>query len=161
MRKISLEELGDFLQQPRLATLATYKKDGSVLLSPVWYEWDGEFFWVSTSEGDIKDRHIQRQQLVSLCIGEEAAYPGRVVDASGLATKLPDPGGEGLRRIATRYLSGDVAERWMAQYPTFTWILFRIKPERLRLLDHRDEPILAEAVPQEPAGRTGVGQVTT
>jgi PPOX class probable F420-dependent enzyme len=151
MRKITLDDLGDFLQQPRLATLATYKKDGSVLLSPVWYEWDGEHFWVSTGDGDIKDRHIQRRPLVSLCIGEEASYPGRVVDASGIAIKLPDPGGEGLRRIATRYLGADVAERWMAQYPTVTWILFRIKPERLRLLDHRDEPILTEAVPQERA----------
>jgi PPOX class probable F420-dependent enzyme len=151
VRKITMEELGDLLEQPRLATLATYKKDGTILLSPVWFEWDGEYFWVSTGEGDIKDRHIQRQPLVSLCIGEEAAYPGRVVEASGLASKMPDPGGAALRRIASRYLGAEVADRWMALYPTVTWILFRIKPDRMRLLDHRDETVLAEARPQEPS----------
>ena len=43
MRKnLPVEELGDFLEQPFNATLATYRRDGSVLLSPVWYDSDAE-----------------------------------------------------------------------------------------------------------------------
>jgi hypothetical protein len=42
------EELGDLLEQPLVAVLATYRRDGSVLLSPVWHQWrDGGFDVVS------------------------------------------------------------------------------------------------------------------
>jgi hypothetical protein len=36
---LSIDELGDLLERPFNATLATYRRDGSVLLSPVWHEW--------------------------------------------------------------------------------------------------------------------------
>lgn len=45
MRKgLTPEELGDLLELPLVAVLATYRRDGSVLLSPVWHQWrDGGF----------------------------------------------------------------------------------------------------------------------
>jgi hypothetical protein len=33
-RKLAIEELADLLELPLLAVLATYRRDGSVLLSP-------------------------------------------------------------------------------------------------------------------------------
>ena len=93
MNRVSAEVLGDFLQQPWLATLATYRKDGSVLLSPVWWEWDGEAFQISVDDGDWKEKHVRRNSRVSLCIAEEASYPGRAMEATGLAELIPDPDG--------------------------------------------------------------------
>src|SRR5438128_1616426 len=46
MQRIDIAEVGDLLQQPWLATLATYRKSGQVLLSPVWFEWTDEAFLV-------------------------------------------------------------------------------------------------------------------
>jgi hypothetical protein len=41
-------ELGDLLERPRVAVLATYRRDGTVLLSPVWHEWCDNGFNVVT-----------------------------------------------------------------------------------------------------------------
>ena len=39
MRKgLAPEDLGDLLEQPSVAVLPTYRRDGTVLLSP-WHEW--------------------------------------------------------------------------------------------------------------------------
>jgi hypothetical protein len=37
-RDIPLAELAEFLALPLVAVLATYRRDGSVLLSPVWHQ---------------------------------------------------------------------------------------------------------------------------
>ena len=43
-RDLQLSDLADFLALPRVAVLATYRHDGTVLLSPVWHTWrDGGF----------------------------------------------------------------------------------------------------------------------
>jgi hypothetical protein len=43
-KNLGPDDLGDLLEQPLVAVLATYRRDGTVLLSPVWHEWqDGGF----------------------------------------------------------------------------------------------------------------------
>jgi PPOX class probable F420-dependent enzyme len=151
MQRIDIAELGDLLQQPWLATLATYRKNGQVLLSPVWFEWTGDAFLVSLVHGDAKELHLRRNPQASLVIAEEAAYPGRVLEASGTTTVTADPNAEGIIRIATRYLGEEVARRWVGLYPEMPWDLMRLVPERMRALDHRNVPVLREAQPQYPA----------
>ncbi len=145
MRKITIDDLGEMLRQPWLATLATYRKDGTVLLSPVWFEWDGEAFIVSVVGGDGKERHIRTDPRVSLCIAEEETFPGRLIEASGRATLKPDAGAAGIRRIATRYLGPELTDRWIEQYGSFDWQLMRLVPEKVRAIDHRDEGFLRDA----------------
>lgn len=151
MRRVELSELGDMFEQPWLATLATHRLDGTVLLSPVWWEWDGEAVWVSIPEGDIKDRHIVRDPRVSISLAEEASFPGRGVEIGGTAERHADPGGVGLRRIATRYLGVAVADEWLKQFGDMSWILIRVAPSRVRAWDHLDEPLLRDATPVWPA----------
>lgn len=147
---LSVEELGNALQQPWLATLATYRKDGTMLLSPVWFEWDGEAFLVGLVKDDWKEKHIRRNPRVGLCIAEEASYPGRVCEAWGVATIEPDPGGVAMRRIASRYLGDEMGDEWVDQWAEygFDWQLMRLRPDRLRALDHRDELNLLKAQPK-------------
>jgi hypothetical protein len=38
--------LGDVLERPLVAVLATYRRDGTVLLSPIWHEWRDNGFSV-------------------------------------------------------------------------------------------------------------------
>jgi hypothetical protein len=43
-RDLTMDDLGDLAELRLLAVLATYRPDGTVLLSPVWHEWrDGGF----------------------------------------------------------------------------------------------------------------------
>jgi PPOX class probable F420-dependent enzyme len=150
MQRISIEMLGDLFEQPWLATLATYRKDGTVLLSPVWFEWDSEAFLVSLVHGDWKELHLRRNPRASLLIAEEASYPGRAVEASGIVSVTPDPEGQAIRRIAARYLGDSLGGRYVSQYPELEWDLMRLVPDKLRALDHRNVPFLALAEPQYP-----------
>lgn len=51
---LSPGDLGDLLELPLLAVLATYRRDGTVLLSPVWHEWRDNGFNVVTQSRDGK-----------------------------------------------------------------------------------------------------------
>jgi PPOX class probable F420-dependent enzyme len=150
MQRISVEALGDLFEQPWLATLATYRKDGTVLLSPVWFAWDGTVFLVSLVHGDWKELHLRKNPRASLLIAEEASYPGRALEAAGTASVTSDPGGAAIRRIAARYLGEELGERYVSQYPDLEWDLMRLVPDRMRALDHRNVPFLALAEPQYP-----------
>jgi PPOX class probable F420-dependent enzyme len=150
MQRIGIEMLGDLFEQPWLATLATYRKNGTVLLSPVWFDWDGEAFLVSLVHGDWKELHLRRNPRASLLIAEEASYPGRALEAAGTASVTPDADTSAIRRIATRYLGDSVGNRWVSQYPELVWDLMRLVPDSMRALDHRNVPFLADAEPKYP-----------
>ena len=57
---LSIADLDGFLDRPHVAVLATLRADGSVLLSPIWYEWvDGGFnLWVEKT--NAKTLHLRR-----------------------------------------------------------------------------------------------------
>jgi len=69
-RDIPLSELDDFLALPLVAVLATYRQDGSVLLSPVWHQWRDGGFDVVSSPNDIKVRHLRRDPRASILVYE-------------------------------------------------------------------------------------------
>src|SRR5262249_54419069 len=69
-RGLGIVDLGDLVELPLLGVLATYRRDGSVLLSPVWHEWrDGGFNVVTTSRG-VKARHLRRDSRAGLVVCE-------------------------------------------------------------------------------------------
>ncbi|MGA7087521.1 MAG: pyridoxamine 5'-phosphate oxidase family protein [Candidatus Dormiibacterota bacterium] len=148
MRKVELPQLGEMLEQPWLATLATYRKNGTVMLSPVWFEFDGADFIVSLVAGHGKERQIRDDPRVTLCIAEEETFPGRVIEVSGTGTVGPDVGAEGILRIATRYVGAALARKYVDHYGGFEWLLLRLAPQRIRALDHRDEPLMRGAEPK-------------
>ncbi len=86
---LSIEELNGFLEEPVVAVLATLRKDGSVLLSPVWHEWrDGGFnVWVGAD--DVKARHLRRDPRASILVAESQP-PLRGVEVRGVARIIED-----------------------------------------------------------------------
>ena len=103
MRKdLTIDDVGDLVELPLLATLATYRPDGSVLLSPVWHEWrDGGFNVVTTRSG-VKARHLRRDSRASIVVGEHS-LPYRGVELRCGARLLPASVHEAVQ-IASRYL---------------------------------------------------------
>jgi pyridoxamine 5'-phosphate oxidase-like protein len=75
---LRVDDLGDLLEQPIVTVLATYRADGSAMLSPVWFEWrDGEFnVWVGGAN-DGKARHVAADSRVRIVVHEQTLpYPG-------------------------------------------------------------------------------------
>jgi PPOX class probable F420-dependent enzyme len=57
-----------FLNERPHAIVATIMSDGRPQLTPNWYWWDGERFWVSTLDWTVKVRNAKRDPRVTLCI---------------------------------------------------------------------------------------------
>jgi PPOX class probable F420-dependent enzyme len=120
-----------------VAVLATYRRDGSVLLSPVWHEWrDGGFDVVTGSRG-VKARHLRRDPRASIVVCDDAPpYRGLELRGTALLEPLDDP--ETVRRIAIRYLGPEAGGRY-AEETTGDDLLIRLEPGGLRGWDFADD----------------------
>jgi PPOX class probable F420-dependent enzyme len=128
------DELGDLLERPLVATLATYRADGSVLLSPVWHEWRDDGFNVVTRGDDVKVQHLRRDPRASIVVYEHGP-PYRGIEVRTQA-RLERPGAA-VRRIATRYLGEEAGAAYDEQALDDT--LIRLEPGRLRAWDFADQ----------------------
>lgn len=57
-----------FLRTQIHAIVATLQPDGMPQLTPNWYWWDGERFWISTLDWTVKVRNLKRDPRITLCI---------------------------------------------------------------------------------------------
>jgi PPOX class probable F420-dependent enzyme len=91
------EDLGDLLGQPIVATLATYRRNGEVLLSPLWFEWRDGGFNLVLGRNDFKTQHLRRDPRASVVVYENA-FPLRGLELRGQARIHED----GLRELRNR-----------------------------------------------------------
>jgi PPOX class probable F420-dependent enzyme len=61
-----------FLAEPRNVIVAGVRKDGRPHVSPNWYFWDGEKFYVSTTRNRAKYNVFRRDPRVELVIDDPA-----------------------------------------------------------------------------------------
>jgi PPOX class probable F420-dependent enzyme len=136
-RDLRPEDLGDLLERPLVAVLATYRPDGSALLSPVWHEWRDGGFNVATGGRGIKVRHLRRDPRASIVVYEhEPPYRGIEVRSEARLEGV----GDAVRRIATRYLGESAGAAYAERAGDDT--LIRLEPGHLRAWDFADEPEL-------------------
>jgi PPOX class probable F420-dependent enzyme len=139
MRKnLGADDLGDLLERPLVAVLATYRRNGDVLLSPVWHEWRDGGFDVVTGHADIKVRHLRRDPRASI-VAYEHEFPYRGMEVRGEARLLTDGAKDATRRIASRYLGAEAGAAYAEQ--TIDDTIIRLEPGRLRAWDFSDEAI--------------------
>jgi PPOX class probable F420-dependent enzyme len=135
-RNLAVEDLGDLLELPLVAVLATYRRDGSVLLSPVWHEWHESGFDVVTHHKDVKALHLRRDPRASIVVCDDGP-PYRGVEVRTRARLLTTGVREAVERLARRYLgqAGGAAYAERAADDT----LIRLEPGELRAWDFADE----------------------
>jgi PPOX class probable F420-dependent enzyme len=145
MRKdLHPEDLGEFLEQAKCAILATRFRDGRVLLSPVWHQWQGGGFTVIIPAADIKARHIQREPRVSLVVAEDIP-PYRGIEVRGEARRVSGDVHAIVQRMAIRYLGLEQGPAYADTMSQGGIIILRIEPGELRVWDFADERELARA----------------
>ena len=71
-----------FLRERPHAIVATIMSDGRPQLTPNWYLWDGEKFWVSTLDWTIKVKNAIRDPRVTICVDGDGDR-GNYVQAFG------------------------------------------------------------------------------
>ena len=62
----SIEQINAFLAEPRNVMVAGIRKDGRPHLSPNWFHFDGERFYVSTTRSRVKYAIFRRDPRVEL-----------------------------------------------------------------------------------------------
>ena len=131
------EDLGDLLDQPLIAVLATRRKDDTILLSPVWFEWrDGGInVWAESMENG-KVRHIVRDPRVTVVVAN-SEWPYKGLEIRARATVSPEGFYDVLRRTGQRYMGDEAAERMVSTYAP--GVVIRIEPGDLRAWDYADE----------------------
>lgn len=136
MTKRTVDELGDFLDLPYTAVLATHWPDGTILLSPVWHEWRDGGFNLGVPENDVKLRHIARDPRVTVVVYEQS-WPSRSVEVRGIATVTRDGHEELGRRLSVRYM-GPVRGNEYADR-VGSGVVVRVEPGIIRAWDYVDE----------------------
>jgi len=131
-----VDELGDLVELPLLGVLATCRRDGTVLLSPVWHEWRGDAFDVVTRSDGVKARHLRRDPRASLVVCEHSP-PYRGVEVRGSVQLVTAGVEETAERIASRYLGREAGPAYAARVADD--LLIRLEPATLRAWDFADE----------------------
>jgi PPOX class probable F420-dependent enzyme len=132
---LSKSELKSFLDETRLAHLATSPRDGRPRVSPIWYVYENGVFYFTTRLGRLKGQHIQRNPSVALSIATDER-PYRAVCAFGKAKVLKENRDEWLKRISYRYGEED-GKGWLSsavKQPDRVVIMFR--PDRVLTWDY-------------------------
>ena len=136
---LTIAQLGDLLDRPLVSTLATYRRNGTVLLSPIWHEWRDGGFHICATRDDIKVRHIRRDPRASLVVYDQQP-PYRGLELRGTPRLLEDGTtyASVLRRIATRYL-GESSGTAYANAAGSRGLVIRLEPDELRGWDFVDD----------------------
>ena len=134
---LTVGDLGDLLDKPLVAVLATLRTDGSVLLSPVYHEWrDGGFnIWVE--QENVKARHLRRDPRATILVAESDP-PLRAVEVRGRARFIEEGVSETALRIVARYEGSDDGAADVEALGG-TDVIIRIEPGDIRVWDYADE----------------------
>jgi PPOX class probable F420-dependent enzyme len=135
-KRLGPDDLGDLLELPLVAVLATYRADGSVLLSPVWHRWHDGGFDVVVGPKDIKLRHLNREARASVLVYEHEP-PYRGLEARGEVRLIPNGGRRALEEMAVRYLGPVDGPAYAAMAGDD--VLVRLEPSEFRGWDFADD----------------------
>jgi PPOX class probable F420-dependent enzyme len=134
---ISLDDLDGFLELPVVAVLATLRRDGTVLLSPVWHRWrDGGFeIWVGGN--DVKVRHLRRDPRATVLVAETDP-PYRGVEVRGEAALIDRRVVGSALEIASRYIGEERGTAFVGSNAGDDLIV-RVAPGEIRVWDFADD----------------------
>jgi PPOX class probable F420-dependent enzyme len=135
-KNLQPDDLGDLLDLPLVAAIATHRQDGGVLLSPVWHEWREGGFGVVTGAHGVKVRHLQRDPRANIVVYEHE-FPYRGIEVRTEARLVTDDVKDAILRIASRYLGADAGAAYAENASEDT--LIRLEPGHLRAWDFSDE----------------------
>src|SRR5688500_5824655 len=125
-------EVDAFLREPLLAVLALNRKDGSVLLSPVWHEWSDGGISVVLGADDLKVRLIRRDPRVSVVVAQNVP-PYKGIEIRTTARFVGDDGRDVMLRMAVRYLGEKAGRAYAASIADDPMTMVRLELGWMRI----------------------------
>ena len=134
MTEAWIDGVRSLLEAPSPAVLTTYRKDGSVLSSPVWFRWFEEAFEVVVAKDDVKLRHLVRDPRCILVVFE-TVRPFRGIEVRGIPELIDCDVATVRADIATRYLGERDGARFAAERVAKPGVVLRLAAESPRVWD--------------------------
>jgi PPOX class probable F420-dependent enzyme len=78
----STHKIAAFLAEPRNVVVAGIRRDGRPHLSPNWFYWDGQRFFVSTTRGRVKYAIFRRDPRAQLLVDDSTGFRAVLVPAT-------------------------------------------------------------------------------
>ncbi len=78
----SSDKIKAFLAEPRNVVVAGIRRDGRPHLSPNWFYWDGQRFYVSTTRGRVKYAIFRREPRAQLLVDDSTCFRAVLVPAT-------------------------------------------------------------------------------
>ena len=121
----------EFTQNIYLGILATVYPSGGPQAFPVWYEYDGESFSISTVADTVKVRNVLNNPKVALCITDTSRQI-KSLTILGQAEVIVDnlQAQELHRRLSIRYLGPEEGTQWADSMADEEMAVIHITPRR-------------------------------
>jgi PPOX class probable F420-dependent enzyme len=132
---LSKTQLKRFLNETRLAHIATASIDGKPRVNPIWFVYENGSFYFTTRMGRLKGRHIQQNSHVALSVASDKR-PYRAVCAFGTALLLRDGRDEWLRKIGFRYGKREGKPWLLEALKQPDRVVIAVKPDQLLSWDY-------------------------
>lgn len=113
------------LLEPNPAVITTLRKDGSAHSTLGWVDWDGEYVLLNTVVGRLKERHLRRDDRISVCVVDRNNTQ-RYLGVEGHAELTTEGAREQVNRMSLDYLGRDFIFK-----PGMERIIIKFRPERV------------------------------
>lgn len=120
-------QVAEFLGGPHLASLATVRPDGRPHVVPVWYEFDGREFTISTFRGTQKAENVARKGFAAISI-YTPAMPYRQVTVEGTARVGGPIDNVWRERVAIRYLGETAGRAYVRESADLDAVAIYVRP---------------------------------
>jgi len=122
------EPFKDLFGKVAYANIATLMADGSPQVTPVWFDYDGDYLRVNSAKGRIKDKNMRRNKRVALSIQDpENAY--RYLAVRGNVEEITEEGADAhIDSLARKYLGKD---KYPFRGPGEVRVIYKIRPEKV------------------------------
>ena len=122
------EDMLAFVQEVFPAIVGTKRRDGTVQMNPIWFEYRDGYFWLNSCQGSHWMAHIERDRDVTLLLLDPrdryrwAQVQGRLVTAT---TEGAD---EHINQLSLRYTGNPV---YQYRRPGMRRVTLKIEPLRI------------------------------
>ena len=124
------EELHGFLAKPNNAIVGTTQRGGRHQLTPVWFVWDGEAFWLTTTTGRAKYANLRRDPFLSLIVDDPEGRD--FVVAYGQDQVIEHNVPALVQRIIEKYVLSDQREQWRSMPYEPDRVAVVLRPEKMQ-----------------------------
>lgn len=69
--ELTTAEIDERLASTALARLATYRADGMIHLTPIWFDWDGSVFRLTLGAGRVHLKNLARDDRITILVDQD------------------------------------------------------------------------------------------